>query len=110
MFRGMMQDLEIFGQDVNMKYLEEEFAIAWNKDPAKLFNGGQTQGQQQGMPGQQPAGQSMVDLPFRSPNPTKRSPECTGPTCIQIWMRYALSVPQCGTASTGYKQTVLGSL
>ena len=41
LFRGFMADAQLFGQDLNMGYLEEEFAAVWSKDPNKLFNKGQ---------------------------------------------------------------------
>ena len=71
MFRGMMQDIEVFGQDINMKYLEEEFAIAWGKDPSKLFNAQQPQ-----QPGQDPnAGGQGLNMGMGSkPNAKPDSP------------------------------------
>lgn len=37
LFRAFMQDAMIFQQDLNMSELENEFALAWGKDPSKLF-------------------------------------------------------------------------
>lgn len=77
MFRGMMQDIEVFGQDVNLKYLEEEFAIAWGKDPSKLFNGGQNQAPAApGMPGMgaggQPGAPAQGASPLQRPQPNQK--------------------------------------
>jgi hypothetical protein len=62
MNRGMMQDIQMFGQMIQLPYLAQEFAQVWDKDASKLFNlqqgqpqPGQEQGQ--GQPGQPPQGQ-----------------------------------------------------
>ena len=77
MFRGMMQDIEVFGQDINMQYLEEEFAMVWAKDPSKLFKKPQ---QGQGAPagpslnagmGAKPNAQ-QGSSPLQKPTPNKK--------------------------------------
>lgn len=44
LFRVFTNDIQLFGPDVNMQELEEEFALIWGKNPAKLFKQGQQQG------------------------------------------------------------------
>ena len=36
----MLQDAQLFLQDLNLEYLEEEFALNWEKDPSRLFKKG----------------------------------------------------------------------
>ena len=91
MFRGMMQDIEVFGQDINMQYLEEEFAIAWGKDPSKLFKAQQQQPQQDpsgrrlehghGCKAEREARFTIAEIQSR----TNRSPACPRPT--KEWLR-----------------------
>ena len=40
LFRGMLQDAQLFLHDLNLEYLEEEFALNWEKDPSRLFKKG----------------------------------------------------------------------
>ena len=37
MFRAFMADAQMFGPNINIDALEEEFAITWGKNPKKLF-------------------------------------------------------------------------
>lgn len=73
MFRGMMQDIEVFGQDINMKYLEEEFAVAWGKDPSKLFNAQQPQQPGAGAPGLNMGLGSKPNAPAAGQSPLQKS-------------------------------------
>jgi hypothetical protein len=56
LIRGMIEDLKAF-PNTNWEYVEEEYAAAWGKDPAKMFNSQQQSGGQPGQPGGQ-SGQS----------------------------------------------------
>ena len=66
LFRGFMEDLDFFGDDVNKSYVEEEYAATWGKDPAKLFK---PQGQQQ------PALQGGQPTPGGQPNQLTPQPK-----------------------------------
>jgi hypothetical protein len=69
LIRGMIQDLEAF-PNVNWEYVEEEYAAAWGKDPAKMFSQQQPQGGAQpgstGQPGQS-ATPNQGDQPPKKP-------------------------------------------
>lgn len=43
LFSNFMKDAQLFGQDLNMQYMEEEFAMVWDKDPSKMFQRGNNQ-------------------------------------------------------------------
>ncbi len=43
LFRAMLSDAKMFGQDLDMQYLEQLFASTWAVDPAKLFKKPQAQ-------------------------------------------------------------------
>lgn len=69
LFRGMLQDAQLFLQDLNMEYLEERFALNWEEDPSRLFKKGanapmmETPGQTTGgAPGIKPLESSMTEI------------------------------------------------
>lgn len=72
LIRGMIQDLQAF-PNTNWEYIEEEYAAAWGKDPAKMFQQQQPGGQPgqngqsgQGQPGAQPS-QGAQPQPGKKP-------------------------------------------
>ncbi|MCK9370262.1 hypothetical protein M0R04_10180 [Candidatus Dojkabacteria bacterium] len=73
MLRNMIVDLSMFQQDLNMDYLEEKVALAWDEIPTKLFNSKAKGGTQQtgiqlpnagggGAPGAEGIAQTMGNL------------------------------------------------
>ena len=63
MFRAMMADIGVFGQDVNMSYLEDQFATVWDRDSSKLFNKQPTPIAPSVMPGQEKTKATGVNIP-----------------------------------------------
>lgn len=63
MFRAMMADIGVFGQDVNMSYLEDQFATVWDRDSSKLFNKQPAPTAPPVMPGQEKTKATGVNIP-----------------------------------------------